>query len=132
VLRLVTLPLSIAKPRFDTRSCRMSRSKIARRSFLQSAAATAVSTVWPAASSAQDGALEEKPLRVGIIGIGSRAREHIDCSVHHPRMELTGLCDIRPEALTTGVQRSGGRPATFADFRKMLADLPLDVVVIRS
>jgi predicted dehydrogenase len=52
--------------------------------------------------------------------------------VHHPGLQLAGLCDIRPAALAAGVQRSGGRPATFADFEQMLSDLPLDIVVIST
>ena len=105
--------------------------RLARRDFI---ATTAAATGLAAASTHAAGTTSSvsAPLRVGIIGVGSRAREHIDCAVHHPGLELAGLCDLRPEALAAGTQRSGRAPKTFADYEKMLADLPLDVVVIST
>jgi predicted dehydrogenase len=116
----------------------MAKSKQSRRTFIHAAAvagaASAVSATASPASPAPAPATahpaEDKPLRVGVIGIGSRAREHIDCAVHHPALNLVGLCDVRDDALVRGVERSGGSPETFHDWQKMLDAVSPDVVVV--
>ncbi len=110
----------------------MTKHDIQRREFLASASKTATGAAVGSmlAQSVQAGEKDKKPLRVGIIGIGSRAREHIDCTVHHPDLELAGLCDIRKDALDRGLERSGGSGATFNDWRVMVEDLSPDLIVI--
>ena len=107
---------------------------IPRREFLESASVAASGAAVGSMLVRPVGAAEEpetkKPLRVGIIGIGSRAREHIDCTVHSPDLELAGLCDVRQEALDRGLKRSEGQGTLFTDWRKMLEDLSPQLVVI--
>ncbi len=71
-------------------------------------------------------------LRIGIIGTGGISQGHIERLAAQPDVEITALCDIRPEAL----ERTKGRheflkgAAIFDDHQKLLASGLTDAVVI--
>ncbi len=71
-------------------------------------------------------------VRVGIIGTGGIAQGHIKRLLANPDAEITGLCDIRPEALAKTVERNPAvkGAAQFADFRAMISAGNLDAVEI--
>jgi predicted dehydrogenase len=52
--------------------------------------------------------------------------------VHHPDLELAGLCDVSDDALARGVERSDGAPKTFHRWQEMLEQLRPDVIVIST
>ena len=106
-----------------------------RRSFLQSgtaavawsAAATYIPTTFAAA---------EKPLRVGLIGTGWYGKCDLLRLIQVTPVDVVSLCDVDKRMLSEAAdlvsqrQKSGKKPRTYADYRKMLAEKDLDVVLI--
>lgn len=106
-----------------------------RRSFLQSgtaavawsAAATYIPTTFAAA---------EKPLRVGLIGTGWYGKCDLFRLIQVTPVDVVSLCDVDKRMLSEAAdlvsqrQKSGKKPRTYADYRRMLAEKDLDVVLI--
>ncbi|MBM3902701.1 MAG: Gfo/Idh/MocA family oxidoreductase [Verrucomicrobia bacterium] len=106
-----------------------------RRSFLQSgtaavawsAAATYIPTTFAAA---------EKPLRVGLIGTGWYGKCDLFRLIQVTPVDVVSLCDVDKRMLSEAAdlvsqrQKSGKKPRTYADYRKMLAEKDLDIVLI--
>lgn len=71
-------------------------------------------------------------VRVGIIGTGGIAQGHIRRLLENPDVEITALCDIRPEALSKTVERQPVLEPIpqFADFKEMIHAGNLDAVEI--
>ena len=67
----------------------MNKSKVLRRSFLQTVATTAM------ASSAS---AQEEPLRFGMIGVGKRGNAHLRRFVKRSDVAVKAVCDIDPSA----------------------------------
>lgn len=107
-----------------------------RRSFLQSgtaalawsAAATYVPTTFAA----------EKTLRAGLIGTGWYGKCDLFRLIQVAPVEVVSLCDVDQRMLAEAAelvsqrQKSGRQPRTYADYRKMLAEKDLDVVLIAT
>lgn len=106
-----------------------------RRHFLQqgsaalalAAAATYVPTTFAA---------EPKPKRVGLIGTGWYGKADLLRLIQVAPVEVVSLCDVDSQMLSeagklvAGRQKSGKTPRLFSDYRKMLAERDLDVVLI--
>lgn len=106
-----------------------------RRSFLHqgssalalSAAATYLPTTFAA---------EGKPLRVGLIGTGWYGKSDLLRLIQVAPVEVTSLCDVDKRMLTEAAglvaqrQKSGKKPRMYRDFRAMLAEKDLDIVLI--
>lgn len=106
-----------------------------RRSFLQSgtaavawsAAATYIPTTFAAA---------EKPLRVGLIGTGWYGKCDLFRLIQVAPVDVVSLCDVDKRMLSEAAdlvsqrQKSGKRPRTYGDYRRMLAEKDLDIVLI--
>lgn len=73
-------------------------------------------------------------VRVGIIGTGGIAQGHIRRLLANPDAEIVGLCDIRPEALTSTKQRFPEIKdlPEYDDYRKLIAAGGLDGVIINT
>ncbi len=71
-------------------------------------------------------------VRVGIIGTGGISGGHVRRMLANPNVEITGLCDIRPEALATTVERFPGVKDVpqYSDFKDLIAAGNVDGVVI--
>ncbi len=71
-------------------------------------------------------------VRVGIIGTGGIAQGHVRRMLANPNAEITGLCDIRPEALKGTVERYPDVKDVpqYHDFRDLLKAGNVDGVVI--
>jgi len=105
-----------------------------RRSFLQSgtaavawsAAATYVPTTFAA----------EKPLRVGLIGTGWYGKCDLLRLIQVAPVEVVSLCDVDRRMVSEAAdlvaqrQKSHAKPRTYGDYRKMLAEKDLDIVLI--
>jgi predicted dehydrogenase len=79
----------------------------------------------------------DSTLRVGLIGCGWYGKTDLFHLIQvAPQVEVVGLCDVdgrmRDEAAELVAQRqaSGKRPATFGDYRKLLADERPEVVLV--
>ncbi len=70
-----------------------------------------------------------KALRVGFIGTGGIAQAHLAAWDKIADAEVVALCDINPQALRSSAEK-WGVPAErcFADYRKMLSAVDLDIV----
>src|SRR5690606_13144263 len=108
-----------------------------RRSFLQAASAVAVgSTLRPASALAH--AFADEPLRVGLIGTGWYGKTDLFRLIQVAPAEVVSLCDVDRRMLAdaaeqvAGRQASGKTPRTYADYRAMLAERDLDVVLIAT
>ena len=71
-----------------------------------------------------------KKLRLGIIGTGGIVRAcHIKPLAAHPEIEIVAACDIVPEKLAK-FAKEFSIPATYADYRELLARDDIDAVDI--
>lgn len=105
---------------------------INRRRFLQTAAASlAVSALGADALDVVD-----KPRRVGLIGTGWYGKSDLFRLIQVTPVEVVSLCDVDTRLLTEAAelvsqrQKSKRKPRTYSDYRKMLAEKDLDIVLI--
>jgi predicted dehydrogenase len=78
----------------------------------------------------------EKRRRVGLIGCGWYGKSDLFRLVQVSPVEIVSLCDVDSQMLSNAAdmaavrQRSKKRPRTYSDYRKMLAEKDLDLVLI--
>src|ERR1051326_2436471 len=106
-----------------------------RREFLQSSAAgLALASASTYAASLADA----KPRRVGLIGCGWYGKCDLLRLVQVAPVEVVSLCDVDRKMLAEAAeivaerQESKKKPRTFGDYRKMLAEKDLDIVLIAT
>jgi predicted dehydrogenase len=76
-------------------------------------------------------AQEEKKIRVAVIATGHRSWIHLAVLRALPAFEIVALVDPTQENLDHGATLAGGRPALYADYRKMLAERKdLDAAIV--
>jgi predicted dehydrogenase len=103
-----------------------------RRDFLQTSSAAGI------ALSATSGAIAAagKPKRVGLIGCGWYGKADLLRLIQVAPVEVVSLCDVDKKMLAGAVdivserQKSHSKPRTFSDYRTMLAEKDLDIVLI--
>jgi len=107
-----------------------------RRHFLKSASASlALSTLGPGGL---DVIFQEKPYRVGLIGTGWYGKSDLFRLMQVAPVEVISLCDVDKNMLTEAAQlvsqrqKSGKSPRLYNDYRKMLSESELDIVLIGS
>src|SRR3984957_11471282 len=101
-----------------------------RRQFIQTTTAgLSLSTVY-----AQQA--DQKPKRVGIIGPGWYGKTDLFRLIQVSPVEVVSMCDVDKHMLSDAAdmvatrQASKRRPRTYADYRKMLAEKDLDIVLV--
>ena len=115
----------------------MSTSRFNRRQFLGAASATLAASALGGSGYAQD-ASKEKVYRVGLIGCGWYGKSDVLRLIQVAPVEVTKICDPDENMLAGAAeiisqrQSSGRKPQPFSDYRKMLADRDLDIVLIGS
>jgi predicted dehydrogenase len=104
-----------------------------RREFLcAGAAGLAVSAMGGYVAAAAD----TKPLRVGLIGTGWYGKADLFRLIQVAPVEVVSLCDVDSQMLANAAdmvatrQASHKKPRTYADYREMLKEKDLDVVLI--
>src|SRR5437764_1117294 len=103
-----------------------------RRQFLHAGAGVALSA---AGASAADLA-GRKPPRVGLIGCGWYGKCDLFRLIQVAPVEVVSLCDVDGKMLAEAAdlvaqrQRSKKKPRVFGDYRKMLAEKDLDIVLV--
>jgi predicted dehydrogenase len=113
-------------------------SRLNRRKFLTStASALALSTLAPAGLAA-----DPKPKRVGLIGCGWYGKTDlfrlIQIAPTVAPVEVVSLCDVDKQMLADAVDQTAARqaskrkPRSFSDYRAMLAEKDLDIVLIAT
>ncbi|MEM9918427.1 MAG: Gfo/Idh/MocA family oxidoreductase [Bacteroidota bacterium] len=112
----------------------MSPFHINRRRFLKNASASLAFSVLGAPG--LDLLFREKPLRVGLIGTGWYGKSDLFRLIQVANVEVVSLCDVDRQLLGEAAtlvsqrQKSGKQPRTYGDYRKMLAEKDLDIVLI--
>lgn len=102
-----------------------------RRDFLNTTTRMAGGLAFMKGSSARAQNDSDVKIRWGIVGIGARARSHIQALNRQNDCEIVALCDIDSEHLQNGVQQvEGPSPRTYLDYRDMLQDTDVEAVVI--
>jgi predicted dehydrogenase len=101
-------------------------SKVTRRQFTQTAAATGLASALSAGR--VHGANER--VRLGFIGLGNRGDQVLDAFLTHPDAEVAAICDIYQPYLDFAAKKIGTQPQQFRDFRPLLDRKDLDAVVI--
>jgi predicted dehydrogenase len=106
-----------------------------RREFLQAGAAgLALSTVGGYAAEFAD----QKPKRVGLIGPGWYGKADLFRLIQVAPVEVVSLCDVDKRMLANAAemvstrQKSRKKPRTYSDYREMLKEKDLDIVLIAT
>ncbi len=105
-----------------------------RRNFLQTSAAAAAMTA--AAGETRARVADGPQKRVGLIGAGWYGKCDLTQLLNVAPVEVVSICDVDSKMLSEAAdvvqarQESKKRPRTYADYRKMLAEKDLDMVII--
>ena len=116
---------SLFEPRFH----------IQRRRFLQTSAA---GLAYSAMGAYGLELINQKPLRVGLIGAGWYGKSDLWRLIQVAPVEVVSICDPDKQMLAESVsiarerQKSKQAPRTFRDYREMLKEKDLDVVLVGS
>jgi len=103
-----------------------------RRQFLTTTAGTALSARYA------EPFADQKPRRVGLIGPGWYGKCDLFRLIQVAPVEVVSLCDADQRMLADAATQVAGRqaskktPKTFTDYRKMLAQKDLDIVLIAT
>jgi predicted dehydrogenase len=108
-----------------------------RRQFLRTTTAgLALSRAAAAAPLPQAEFDDQKVRRVGLIGTGWYGKIDLLRLIQVAPVEVVSLCDVDSQMLSNAAelvstrQRSKKKPRTYSDYRKMLAEKDLDIVLI--
>jgi len=111
---------------------------ISRRRFLQTtSAATALAALPTLGADALD-IINGKPRRVGLIGAGWYGKSDLWRLVQVAPIEIVSICDVDKHMLAGAVeiasqrQKSKKAPRTYGDYREMLKQKDLDIVLVGS
>jgi predicted dehydrogenase len=113
----------------------MNNSNISRRRFIQSTT-TASLALATLGADAMVGIKPAKTYRVGLIGTGWYGKSDLFRLIQVAPVEVIALCDVDKNmlnaaaALVSKRQKSGKTPRLYGDYRKMLAENKLDIVLI--
>ena len=80
--------------------------------------------------------VNQKPRRVGLIGTGWYGKSDLFRLIQVAPVEVVSICDVdkrllaEAATLVSGRQKSRKAPRTYGDYRRMLAEKDLDLVII--
>lgn len=100
---------------------------INRRSFVKTAA---IGVAAGLASTGASGASER--IRLGIIGVGNRGGQLIECIRKHADAEIVAVCDVYDPFVNKWKEQLGGDVKPYGDFRALLDRKDIDAVVVAS
>jgi len=103
--------------------------EINRRDFIKRAAAvTAATSISMAGLSTNKVLGANDRIRLGVIGMGRQGTDNMQNFMRHG-VEVAGVCDVFEPNLQRGLQAAGGKATTYKDFRKLLDDKTIDVII---
>src|SRR5215213_9001545 len=105
-------------------------SRITRRRFLSTTAATGAGLVLAASSRRVLGANED--VRVAIVGTGGRGGNHLDAFSKIAGCRIVAVCDADSDHLgkaSARLEKVGNKVKAYQDYRKLLEDKDIDAVV---
>jgi predicted dehydrogenase len=100
-----------------------------RRNFLQSASAAAALSTNLRAATVDASA---KPIRIAVIGAGSRGQEDLRHFLHVPGVSLSAICDIYPPRYEQVNHIAGKEVPHTTDYKELLARKDIDAVIVAS
>ena len=113
--------------------------KLNRRDFIQATTAATASGLILPASGVLAATPRTKPRRVGLIGTGWYGKiDLIRLLQVEPTVEVVSLCDVDSVMLKEAAAQIGSRqaskqtPRTYSDYRAMLAEKDLDLVIVAT
>ena len=117
----------------------MSHVPFSRRHFLAASAAGAALATVPTLGATSTASPTQR-LRLGFIGVGGRALNHLDsaCDIFRTAqsVEIASVCDVfnrnRDRAVSRVRDRIGHSPKAFGDYRDIVHDSTIDAVVIAT
>ena len=68
----------------------------------------------------------------GVLGYGEMGTENMESFMKHPGVEIGAVCDVYQPRLEKGIQDAGGKAKAYHDFRQLLDDKDIDVVIIAT
>ena len=107
-----------------------------RRKFIKTGAAGIAASTLNQEAMAE--LINGKPKRVGLIGTGWYGKADLLRLIQVAPVNVVSLCEVDSSLLTeaaeivAGRQKSRKKPRTFSDYRKMLAEKDLDIVLIAT
>src|SRR3982751_5870424 len=108
-----------------------------RRGFLKSSAAVGAAGMTASMLGGYAAyAAEQKTYRVGLIGTGWYGKNDLYRLIQVSPVEVVSLCDVDKHMMDGAAdvvaqrQRSKKRPRLFADYRQMLKEKDLDIVLV--
>src|SRR5271154_3037582 len=107
-----------------------------RRQFLKTSSTTVLTLA--AASYVPTTFAQDKPKRVGLIGAGWYGKSDLWRLIQVEPVEVVSICDPDKHMLAGAVeiaqhrQKSGKAPRTYGDYREMLKEKDLDIVLVGS
>ncbi|WP_306013822.1 MULTISPECIES: Gfo/Idh/MocA family protein [unclassified Allomuricauda] len=121
---------------YDPKSMKTENRYLNRRNFIKStSAALALSSMG---TYGMDMLYAPKKWKVGLIGTGWYGKSDLFRLMQVANVEVVSLCDVDQKQLEEAAtlvslrQNSGKRPKLYQDYRKMLAEKNLDIVLIGS
>jgi len=109
---------------------------ISRRRFLQTGSALAALAAFPSLGADALDLVNGKPKRVGLIGAGWYGKSDLWRLLQVAPVEVVSICDVDQHQLAGAVamaaqrQKSGKQPRSYSDFREMLKEKDLDIVLV--
>ncbi len=100
-----------------------------RRDFLGGASVSAALASSPFARAAVPAV---KPVRLGVIGPGSRGQEDMRQFLHVPGVTIAAVCDIYPPRFAQVNRLVGAEVPATASYKELLARTDLDAILIAS
>jgi len=103
-----------------------------RRRFIQSGTALSALSFVPTTFA------QERPLRLGLIGTGWYGKGSLFRALQVAPIEVVSLCDTDSRMLAEAAdlvskrQKSGKKPRTYSDFRKIIAEGNVDVMMVST
>src|SRR5215217_5569066 len=74
-------------------------------------------------------------IRIAVVGFRGQGGSHIRNYMKMQNVEVAALCDVDEAVLAKGVAevaKSGKKPATFSDIRKLLEDKSIDAISVAT
>ena len=105
---------------------------INRRDFMKRAALTTAGVSLSMAGFSTGNVLGANDrIRLGVIGIGRQGTDDMQNFMKHG-VEVGAVCDVYQPNLDKGLAAAGGKAAAYKDFRKILDDKSIDVVLVAT
>jgi predicted dehydrogenase len=106
---------------------------INRRDFMKRAALTTAGVSLSMAGVSTDKVLGANDrIRLGVIGTGRQGIDDMRHFMRHEGVEVGAVCDVYQPNLEKCLNQAGGKAKSFKDFRHVLEDKEIDVVLVAT